>query len=190
MDQPSCYRIDRIKTDNSLVETHWHDGHVSRFPGIWLLESCQCEACGSSETAVRHTSLLRKPVRPHPASVDFDENCLHVVWDETHASDYDLVWQVAPSFRDPTLPKKFYLRLTASPQNPGIKFRVDKPDGLTANGSFANLVRKYAARAPVIRIRTNLLIVVRQPGGPVQRIVDGREVRDNNHNLPFRAHSS
>lgn len=92
MTQPARYRIDEIKTGNSLVEVYWGDGHVSAYPGIWLLESCRCEACGNSETAVRHTSLLDKPARPQPEHCEFDAEQLRICWDATHRSEYDLVW--------------------------------------------------------------------------------------------------
>jgi gamma-butyrobetaine dioxygenase len=86
------YQIDSLETGDSRITVHWHDGHVSHFPGIWLLESCQCETCGRSEVAVRHTRLLDKPNRPQPMACDYDDETLRVDWGGRHHSRYDLVW--------------------------------------------------------------------------------------------------
>ena len=92
MNRQPRYRIDSLETENSVIQVNWGDGHVSRFPGIWLLESCRCEACGNTETAVRHTSLLEKPARPQPVSCEFDADELRISWDTSHHSHYDLTW--------------------------------------------------------------------------------------------------
>ena len=86
------FLIESLETTNSKITVRWRDGHVSCFPGIWLLESCQCQHCGSSESAVRHISLMDKPVRPQPVACDHDDAVLQIDWDTTHRSRYDLTW--------------------------------------------------------------------------------------------------
>jgi hypothetical protein len=49
------FQIAALKFTDSLLEITWQDNHHSRYPGIWLLEACNCELCG--DTAVRHTRL-------------------------------------------------------------------------------------------------------------------------------------
>ena len=92
MKSAACYQIASLENETSRLVVHWRDGHESQFPGIWLLEACNCEQCGSSETAVRHGNLLTRPARPKMKSCEFDENQLLVYWDESHCSKFDLVW--------------------------------------------------------------------------------------------------
>ena len=58
------YRVVSIEALSNSLNIRWGDDHVSQFPNIWLYEACQCEICGSSETAVRHISLRDKPEHP------------------------------------------------------------------------------------------------------------------------------
>ena len=46
------------------LEVSWGDGHVSRFPAIWLRMACSCRECGSTESAVRNILLTDIPDNP------------------------------------------------------------------------------------------------------------------------------
>ena len=86
------FQIDSLKTSDSMLEIYWADGHYSRYPGIWLLEACNCKICGNTETAVRHTRLTEKPRRPQIIHCNHSESGLELHWDEEHYSTYDPAW--------------------------------------------------------------------------------------------------
>jgi len=86
------FQIAALKFGNSLLEIIWQDDHCSRYPGIWLLEACNCKLCGNTETAVRHTRLTQKPHRPEIETCHYDTTSLDIGWDDAHCSHYDLVW--------------------------------------------------------------------------------------------------
>ena len=88
----SRYQITSLKPFESSLEINWQDGHVSNFPGIWLLDACQCKKCGSSETALRQVRLTQKQARPGIKSCTLNNGQLNIDWGEAHYSDYDLVW--------------------------------------------------------------------------------------------------
>ena len=87
------FRPDRLQVDESRLRITWADGHVSEYPGIWLINACDCETCGSTQSAVRHRLLTSVPARPRPQSVDLDqENRIVVDWGEGHQSRFDARW--------------------------------------------------------------------------------------------------
>ena len=86
------YRIDSARIDGDHLCLRWQDGHNSRYPGIWLLEACNCEVCGNSESAVRSLRLVDKPARPVIEAVRHDDDSLEVDWDDRHHSRFDLTW--------------------------------------------------------------------------------------------------
>ena len=86
------FQIAALKFGNSLLEITWQDNHCSRYPGIWLLEACNCKICGNTETAVRHIRLTQKPRRPEFEHCRFDVSSLDINWGGNHCSHYDLVW--------------------------------------------------------------------------------------------------
>ena len=90
---PSCqHKIDALACRDARVEITWGDGHVSRFPTIWLLEACRCTRCGDTETAVRHVRLTDKPARPEPLEVGEVDGALAIDWGDDHRSRYELDW--------------------------------------------------------------------------------------------------
>lgn len=74
------------------VHITWGDGHQSEFPCVWLCEACDCERCGSTETAVRHVRLIDKPKRPAPLNLTHTQTALSVDWGLGHVSRYDALW--------------------------------------------------------------------------------------------------
>ena len=78
--------------DDTALTIDWGDGHQSRYPAIWLLEACDCERCGSTQTAVRHVRLTDKPERPRINGCDVDAATLVVDWGDAHLSRYRLDW--------------------------------------------------------------------------------------------------
>jgi alpha-ketoglutarate-dependent taurine dioxygenase len=86
------FQIAALKFGDSLLEVTWQDNHCSRYPGIWLLEACNCELCGDTETAVRHTRLTQKPHRPEFDDCRYDAFSLDIDWGDAHCSHYDLAW--------------------------------------------------------------------------------------------------
>lgn len=75
------------------VTIDWEDGHQSRFPAIWLLHACDCSACGSAESAVRHVRLTDFPDRPIPVSARIGTNSeLSIDWGSGHFSSFDPEW--------------------------------------------------------------------------------------------------
>jgi hypothetical protein len=82
----SRFQIAELQFADSLLEITWQDKHYSRYPGIWLLEACNCALCGDTETAVRHTRLTQKPHRPELVNCNYDEASLGVVATSTWMS--------------------------------------------------------------------------------------------------------
>ena len=77
----------------STVDIKWADGHMSHFPGLWLLSACSCARCGSTESAVRHALLTELPDEPEVVSVSTDvEGCLNVEWGDGHRSCFEPIW--------------------------------------------------------------------------------------------------
>lgn len=56
--------VSTLQIQQDCLQVTWHDEHLSRYPGIWLLEACQCNLCGETLTALRHTRLIDKPQSP------------------------------------------------------------------------------------------------------------------------------
>jgi hypothetical protein len=88
----SRFQIRSLKFNNALLEIIWQDNHCSQYAAIWLLEACNCERCGDTETAVRHTRLTQKPCRPVFEDCRYDVSSLEINWGDAHCSHYDLVW--------------------------------------------------------------------------------------------------
>jgi alpha-ketoglutarate-dependent taurine dioxygenase len=86
------FQIAALKFGDSLLEITWQDNHRSRYPGIWLLEACNCKLCGNTETAVRHTRLTQKHLRPEFVNCRYDDSSLDIDWGGAHGSRYDLKW--------------------------------------------------------------------------------------------------
>jgi gamma-butyrobetaine dioxygenase len=76
------------------VQVRWADGHVSRFPFIWLRHNCECNACGSTQTARRFLRMTDIPASVRPQSVRVDEQGnLAVVWQpDGHQSAFAPLW--------------------------------------------------------------------------------------------------
>lgn len=90
---PDRYKIRESRTVNSRLIIEWADNHTSEYPGIWLLNACDCEACGSTLTAVRHLQLTTLPDRPSPISTDVGlDGLITVKWSNDHQSSYSLSW--------------------------------------------------------------------------------------------------
>lgn len=88
----SRYQLISVDLASNAVIIRWGDDHISRFPNIWLYEACQCDVCGSSESAVRHVSLRGKPEQPIVSSCRNESGKLHIDWENEHGSTYDLIW--------------------------------------------------------------------------------------------------
>ncbi len=87
-------RVSKLEHTDSGLFIQWRDGHSSQFPSIWLLSSCSCAACGSSESAVRHIKLTEMPARPVivDAILDVDTDTVSIDWGEGHMSRYKTDW--------------------------------------------------------------------------------------------------
>ncbi len=85
-------RITALARSDARLEVTWGDGHVSGFPSIWLLEACSCDACGSSETAVRLVRLTDRPARPVLVSAGVEDGQLVVGWGAGHVSRFEPGW--------------------------------------------------------------------------------------------------
>ena len=88
----SKYQVASLEVTNNWLNLVWADGHLSQYPGVWLLEACVCARCGDSATAVRHISLHEKPVRPQIEACSFDNDQLTIDWGDQHHSVYALQW--------------------------------------------------------------------------------------------------
>ncbi len=88
----SSQQIRALACREATLEVSWADGHVSRYPTIWLLEACRCARCGDTETAVRHARLTDKPISPEPIAIAHDDDKLEIDWGDAHRSRYDLAW--------------------------------------------------------------------------------------------------
>ena len=74
------------------LEIAWGDGHLSHFPSIWLLQACDCAACGSSESAVRHVKLTDQPARPHILGATLEGAEVAIDWGDGHVSRFEPKW--------------------------------------------------------------------------------------------------
>ena len=86
------FQIAALDYDGSGLKVTWQDDHVSRYPGVWLLEACNCDRCGNTETAVRHARLTVKPLKPRPQNYSHDAASLRIDWGDEHRSSYRLDW--------------------------------------------------------------------------------------------------
>jgi alpha-ketoglutarate-dependent taurine dioxygenase len=87
-----AFQLAALSFDDSCLEVTWLDDHVSRYPGIWLLEACDCERCGNTITAVRHIRLTDKPPKPLIRKASHDAEVLEIDWGDGHLSCYSLFW--------------------------------------------------------------------------------------------------
>lgn len=94
------HRIRSARLQASQVHIEWGDGHESEFPAIWLLSACQCRACGSTESGVRHLKLTDVPEIPPIASVGLRDNGLAVDWGGGHVSIFTGLWLRAHCLSD------------------------------------------------------------------------------------------
>src|SRR5882724_960312 len=83
-----------VDTEAGDLRVRWADGHVSRFPAIWLRHNCVCPECGSTETARR---FLRLTDIPRDIAVDSAhlnaQGEIAVSWKlGGHASSYGAMW--------------------------------------------------------------------------------------------------
>ena len=85
-------QVASLDIGDSQLELSWHDGHVSRYPASWLLEACDCDTCGDTRSAVRHTRLVDKPQRPAILIATHDTDSLRIDWGNGHLSCYSLPW--------------------------------------------------------------------------------------------------
>lgn len=77
----------------SRLQVSWDDAHVSEYPGIWLINACDCDACGSTRSAVRHRKITDVAARPAicAASIDVEGNIV-IDWGDEHLSRFDARW--------------------------------------------------------------------------------------------------
>lgn len=83
-----------VDSEAGDLRVRWADGHVSRFPAIWLRHNCVCPECGSTETARR---FLRLTDIPRDIAVDSAhlnvQGEIAVAWKHGgHASSYGAMW--------------------------------------------------------------------------------------------------
>jgi len=96
------HRILSVETASpSWVTVKWADGHISQFPGLWLLAACSCALCGSTESAVRRSLLTELPDEPDVVFAATDaEGCLIVDWGVGHGSRFEPIWLRAHCLSD------------------------------------------------------------------------------------------
>ena len=85
-------QVASLDIGDSQLELSWHDGYVSRYPASWLLEACDCDTCGDTRSAVRHTRLVDKPQRPAILIATHDTDSVRIDWGNGHLSCYSLPW--------------------------------------------------------------------------------------------------
>jgi len=90
--ESSEFQVSALRIRQDSLEITWRDEHVSRYPGIWLLEACQCTRCGETLTAVRHTRLIDKPLTPCIETAACNDGRLELDWGNGHSSHYPLAW--------------------------------------------------------------------------------------------------
>ncbi len=86
------HSIHNLETSEYLLNIKWKDGHLSTYPSIWLLQACNCNKCGDTESAVRHVRLTEQPKRPVIISASADNNHLAIEWGADHHSHFSLAW--------------------------------------------------------------------------------------------------
>jgi gamma-butyrobetaine dioxygenase/trimethyllysine dioxygenase len=76
------------------LEIVWVDGHVSRFPAIWLRHNCVCTECGRTETARRQLRLNDVPrdIAPTQAQVNARGQVVATWNGGNHLSLFDSMW--------------------------------------------------------------------------------------------------
>jgi hypothetical protein len=90
------YRVKALSTDQDQrrLAIEWCDGHVSRFPFIWLRHAKFFPSCGRPDQADDGSYLL--PEAPDAAvvgSITSDRHGIEIHWANDHStSRHDLVW--------------------------------------------------------------------------------------------------
>lgn len=69
------------------LEIVWNDGHVSRYPVVYLRRSCRCASCIDEWTGVQILKPEQvpedvKPVRLEPVG----RYAIHILWSDGHSS--------------------------------------------------------------------------------------------------------
>ena len=93
MNEPSA-TIQAVETEGRWITIAWADGHVSRFPPVWLRLACRCADCGNPDLAIRTFYLVDIPrdIAAEQVAVENDGG-LAIVWSHGgHASRYDAAW--------------------------------------------------------------------------------------------------
>jgi gamma-butyrobetaine dioxygenase len=88
------HSISRVTCHADRVDITWADGHVSRFPAIWLRHNCVCAECGSTETGRRRLRLTDIPrdICASEARTNGDRSVV-VSWSPgRHQSSFDPLW--------------------------------------------------------------------------------------------------
>ena len=84
--------IQAVQFKPTRLELQWRDGHQSVFPSIWLLQACGCDACGTTETAVRHVRLTDQPQRPEIKGASMERGNVLIDWGNQHVSAFSMEW--------------------------------------------------------------------------------------------------
>lgn len=83
-----------MRVDDEGLLIHWDDGHISRYPNLWLRERCACEICGTSWTGIRflEPGHIATRIRIAKAHIHAQKE-LRIDWlDDGHQSLYPLQW--------------------------------------------------------------------------------------------------
>lgn len=86
-------RITELDNEGCRLSVRWSDTHISHFPAIALRANCECDACGSYQTALRDIRLTDIPAGIEIGDVRLENGEVVVTWkNDGHLSRYTVSW--------------------------------------------------------------------------------------------------
>ena len=69
------------------LEVAWNDGHVSRYPVVYLRRACRCAACIDEWTGAQILRADQVPEDVKPVRIDpVGRYAIHIAWSDGHTS--------------------------------------------------------------------------------------------------------
>ena len=79
-----------VHADKKYLKVVWNDESTSRFPYIFLRDSCKCPQCSAQQAIVNTIVEFGMDIGITKASITGDGKSLKCLWPDGHESDYPI----------------------------------------------------------------------------------------------------
>lgn len=79
----------RVKQQAETVDIVWPDGTQTSLPHLWLRDNCDCNDCRVEQTTEKKFMVTSVTVDIKPASTEYLDDTLRIVWPDGHATCYN-----------------------------------------------------------------------------------------------------